>query len=71
MSTGGVRCCGCWTALYDFTKAHRLLPGRAYGVLPGKVRSADKRYRVIELVKPDAKHNRSSNLPVPGDGAGR
>jgi hypothetical protein len=56
--------------LYDFTKAHALEPGSYYSV-SGKVNSADKLYLVIESVKPDAKHNRSSTPPIPADGAGR
>jgi len=56
--------------LYDFTKAHALEPSSYYCV-SGKVNSADKLYLVIESVKPDAKHNRSSMVPVPVDGAGR
>ena len=56
--------------LYDFTKAHALEPGSYYCV-SGKVNSAGKLYLVIELVKPDAKHNRSSSVPVPDDGAER
>ena len=55
--------------LYDFTKAHALEPDSYYCV-SGKVNSADKLYLVIESVKPDAKHNRSSIAPVPADGAG-
>jgi hypothetical protein len=53
----------------DFSKAHALEPGSYYCV-SGKVNSADKLYLVIESVKPDAKHNRSSIAPVPADGAG-
>ena len=34
-----------------------------------KVNSADKLYLVIESVRPDTKHPRSSNVPVPDDGA--
>ncbi len=56
--------------LHDFTKAHALEPGSYYCV-SGKVNSADKLYLVIESVKPDAKHNRYSMVPVPVDGAGR
>ena len=54
--------------LHDFTKAHAMEPGSYYCV-SGKVNSADKLYLVIESVKPDAKHNRSSSAPVPVDGA--
>jgi hypothetical protein len=50
--------------LHDFTKAHATEPGSCY-CLSGKVNSADKLYLVIESVKPDAKHKRSSIAPVP------
>ena len=56
--------------LHDFTKAHAMEPS-SYNCVSGKVNSADKLYLVIESVKPDAKHNRSSMVPVPVDGAGR
>jgi hypothetical protein len=39
--------------------------------MSSKIRSADKLHLVIEPVKPDAKHNRSSNTPVPVHGAER
>ena len=55
--------------LYDFTKAHLIRPGVAYCVA-GKVNSADKLYLVIESVRPDTKHIRSSAVPAPADGAG-
>jgi hypothetical protein len=55
--------------LYDFTKALLLRPGVAYSVA-GKVNSADKLYLVIESVRLDTKHSRSSNALVPADGAG-
>jgi hypothetical protein len=55
--------------LYDFTKAQLIRPGVAY-LVAGKVNSADKLYLVIESVRPDTKHARSSNVPVPADGAG-
>jgi hypothetical protein len=51
--------------LQDFTKVHAMEPGSYYCVA-GKVNSADKLYLVIESVKPDAKHNRSSSVPVDG-----
>jgi len=54
--------------LYDFTKSQTLTPGQYYCVF-GKVNSADKLYLVIESVKPDTKHSRSSHTPVPADGA--
>ena len=55
--------------LYDFTKAQLIRPNVAYCVA-GKVNSADKLYLVIQSVKPDTKHVRSSTVPVPADGAG-
>jgi hypothetical protein len=55
--------------LYDFTKSHVLTSGQYYCV-SGKVNSADKLYLVIESIKTDHKHPRSSNAPVPADGAG-
>ena len=55
--------------LYDFTKAQLIRPGVAYCVA-GNVNSADKLYLVIESVRPDTKHARSSTVPVPADGAG-
>ena len=55
--------------LHDFTKTLLIRPGVAYCVA-GKVNSADKLYLVIESVRPDTKHLRSSNTPVPVDGAG-
>ncbi len=55
--------------LHDFTKAHAMEPGSYYCV-SGKVNSADKLYLVMESVKPDAKHNRSSSAPAHVDGAG-
>jgi len=55
--------------LHDFTKSHHLVPGQAYCVA-GKVNSADKFYLVIESVRPDTKHARSSTSPLPSDGAG-
>ena len=55
--------------LHDFTKALLIRPGVAYCVA-GKVNSADKLYLVIESVRPDTKHSRSSIAPVSVDGAG-
>jgi hypothetical protein len=55
--------------LHDFTEALLIRPGVAYCVA-GKVNSADKLYLVIESVRPDTKHVRSANAPVPVDGAG-
>jgi hypothetical protein len=54
--------------LHDFTKAHRFQTGTA-DCITGKVTSADKLYLVIETVKLDAKHQRSSTVPVSADGA--
>ena len=55
--------------LYDFSKAQLILPSVAYCVA-GKVNSADKLYLVIESVRPDTKHARSSIVSVPADRAG-
>ncbi len=55
--------------LSDFAKAHAMEPDSYYRV-SGKVNIADKLYLVIESVKLDAKHRRSSIAPVPADGAG-
>ena len=55
--------------LYDFTKAQLIRPNVAHCVA-GKVNSAGQLYLVIESVRPDTKHGRSSNVPVPADGAG-
>ena len=55
--------------LFDFTKRLRLTPGCAYCVA-GKVNSVNTLYLVIESVKLDTKHSRSSNAQVPPDGAG-
>jgi hypothetical protein len=55
--------------LHDFSKAQLIQPGVAYCVA-GKVNSADKLYLVIESVRPDSKHGKSSTVPVPADGAG-
>ena len=55
--------------LYDFSKAQLVMPNVAYCVA-GKVNSADKLYLVIESVRPDTKHPRSSTVPAPVDGAG-
>ena len=55
--------------LYDFTKSRIITPGQYYCV-SGKVNSADKLYLVIESVRPDTKHPRSSPVPAPVDGAG-
>jgi len=55
--------------LYDFSKAKLIRPNVAY-YIAGKVNSADKLYLVIESVRPDTRHSRSSTVPVPADGAG-
>jgi len=55
--------------LYDFTKTLLIQPEVAYCVA-GKVNSADKLYLVIESVRLDTKHIRSSTVPEPADGAG-
>jgi hypothetical protein len=55
--------------LHDFTKALLIRPDVAY-CIAGKVNSADKLYLVIESVRPDARHPRSSTVPAPAEGAG-
>ena len=55
--------------LLDFTKRLRLTPGLAYCVA-GKVNSANTLYLVVESVKLDTKHSRSSIAPALADGAG-
>ena len=50
--------------LYDFTKSQQITPDHCYCV-SGKVNSADKRYLVIESLKMDTQHHRSSTTPVP------
>ena len=55
--------------LYDFTKALLISPNQAH-CIAGKVNSADKLYLVIESVRPDTKHPRSSNALAHVDGAG-
>jgi hypothetical protein len=54
--------------LHDFSKTQIITPNQYWCVF-GKVNSADKFYLVIESVKPDAKHTRSTD-PAPADGAG-
>ena len=54
--------------LYDFTKTQQISP-HGYYCISGKLNSADKLYLVIESIKPDMKHLRSSNAPAPSDGA--
>jgi hypothetical protein len=54
--------------LHDFIKAHHRVPGQAYCVA-SKVNSADKLY-LIEWVRLDTRHARSSVVPAPADGAG-
>ena len=56
--------------LYDFSKAQLIRPNVAY-CIAGKVNSADKLYLVIESLRPDTRHSRSSStVPVPANGAG-
>jgi hypothetical protein len=55
--------------LHDFSKSQIITPNQ-YWCVSGKVNSADKLYLVVESVKPDTKHPRSSTVPVPADGAG-
>ena len=55
--------------LYDLTKSLSITPDYFY-CASGKVNSADKLYLVIESVKRDTKHPRSSTAQAPTDGAG-
>ena len=55
--------------LYDFTNAQLIPPDQAY-LIAGKVNSVDGLHLVIESARPDTKHARCSNVPVPADGAG-
>ena len=55
--------------LHDFTKALLIEPNVAY-CEARKVNSSDKLYLVIESVRLDTKHSRSSHVPDPADGAG-
>jgi hypothetical protein len=55
--------------LHDFTKAMLIQPNVAYCVA-AKVNSAGKLYLVIDSVRPDTKHSRSSTVPTPADAAG-
>jgi hypothetical protein len=51
------------------TTAQLIPPDQAYPIA-GKVNSVDGLHLVIESIRPDTKHARSSNVPVPADGAG-
>ena len=55
--------------LYDVTKTQLIPPDRAH-CIAGTVNSSDELLLVIEGVRPDARHARCSNAPVPADGAG-
>jgi hypothetical protein len=55
--------------LYDVTKTQLMPPNRAH-CIAGAVNSSDEVLLVIEWVRPDARHARCSNTPVPADGAG-
>jgi hypothetical protein len=55
--------------LYDVTKTQPMRPDRAY-CIAGAVNSSDELPLVIEWVRPEARHARCSNAPVPADGAG-
>ena len=55
--------------LHDFSKALLIRPDVAY-CIAGKVNTADKLYLVIESVRPDTRHPRSSTVLVPANGAG-
>jgi hypothetical protein len=53
---------------YDVTKTQLMPPDRAHCIV-GTVNSSDELLLVIEWVRPDARHARCSNAPVPADGA--
>jgi hypothetical protein len=55
--------------LHDFSKAQLVRPDVAHWIA-GRVDKADKPSLVIESVRPDTRHSRSSPFPVPPDGAG-
>jgi hypothetical protein len=55
--------------LCDFIKTQPIPPDQAYH-MAGKVNSSNELYLVIESVRPDARHARCFNVPVPADGAG-
>ena len=55
--------------LCDFTTAQLTPPDEAH-TIAGKVNSVDGLHLVIESIRPDTKHARCSNVPVPVDGAG-
>ena len=55
--------------LYDATRTQLMRLYRAY-CIAGTVNSSDELLLVIEWVRPDARHARCSNAPVPADGAG-
>jgi len=54
---------------HDFTKVLLIQPNVAYCVA-GKGNSADKLYLVIDSIRLDTKHIRSSTVSDPADGAG-
>ena len=54
--------------LHDFSIAQLIRPDVAYGIA-GKVNGADNLCLVLESVRPDTRHSRSSTVPVP-EGAG-
>jgi hypothetical protein len=53
--------------LNDFTA--QLIPPDPAHPIAGRVNSVDGLHLVIESVRPDTKHARCSNVPVPADGA--
>jgi hypothetical protein len=55
--------------LYNFNSA-QLIPADTAYCRAGRVNSSDEFYLVIESVRPDARHARHSDVPVPADGAG-
>ena len=55
--------------LCDLAKAPLIRPVVAHAVA-GNIVNRGKRYLVIATVRPDTRNARSSNVPVPVDGAG-
>ena len=53
----------------DLSIAQLIRPDVAYGIA-GKVNGADNLCLVLESVRPDTRHSRSSTFPVPAVGAG-
>jgi hypothetical protein len=55
--------------LCDVIKTQPIPPDQA-DHMAGNVISSDELYLVIESARPDARHARYSNVPVPAEGAG-